>query len=253
MENKNIGPLLEVRDLHVEVEGKEVIKGIDLALYGGVKLALMGPNGSGKSSLSMALMGHPGYKVKSGSIILDGNDITGLSPDKRAKVGLFLAMQNPVSVPGVSVANFLRAIMKAKRGEEVPIREFREMLVKAMGLLEMERSFANRYVNDGFSGGEKKKLELLQMVLLNPKVAVVDEIDSGLDVDALKIVADGVNRITGEENAFLLITHYRRILDYIRPDGVVVLMEGRIVASGGPELINQIDRQGYDWLSAKTA
>jgi Fe-S cluster assembly ATP-binding protein len=162
-------------------------------------------------------------------------------------------MQNPVSVPWVSVDNFLRAIMKAKRGEEVPIREFREMLVKAIGLLEMERSFANRYVNDGFSGGEKKKLELLQMVLLNPKVAVVDEIDSGLDVDALKIVADGVNRIAGEDNAFLLITHYRRIFDYIRPDGVVVLMEGRIVASGVPELINQIDRQGYDWLSAKTA
>lgn len=246
-------PLLEVRDLHVEVEGKEVIKGVDLALYGGERLALMGPNGSGKSSLSMALMGHPGYRIKRGAIFLDGNDITGLSPERRSKVGLFLAMQNPVSIQGVSVSNFLRAVMKAKRGEEVPIREFREMLVKAMSLLEMERSFATRYVNDGFSGGEKKKLELLQMLLLKPRVAVVDEIDSGLDVDALKIVAEGVNRLAGEENAFLLITHYRRILDYIRPDGVVVLMEGRVVASGGPELIHQIDRQGYDWLAAKTA
>jgi Fe-S cluster assembly ATP-binding protein len=245
--------LLEVRDLHVEVEGKEVIRGLDLVLHRGEKLALMGPNGSGKSSLSMALMGHPGYKIKRGAIVLDGNDITGLSPDRRAKVGLFLAMQNPVVVQGLSVTNFLRAILKAKRGEEVPIREFREMLVKAMGLLEMERSFAARYVNDGFSGGEKKKLELLQMTLLNPKVAVVDEIDSGLDVDALKIVAEGINRVASEESAFLLITHYRRILDYIRPDGVAVLMEGRIVASGGPELINQIDRQGYDWLAVKTA
>jgi Fe-S cluster assembly ATP-binding protein len=245
--------LLEVRDLHVEVEGKEVIRGLDLVLHRGEKLALMGPNGSGKSSLSMALMGHPGYKIKRGAIVLDGNDITGLSPDRRAKVGLFLAMQNPVVVQGLSVTNFLRAILKAKRGEEVPIREFREMLVKAMGLLEMERSFAARYVNDGFSGGEKKKLELLQMTLLNPKVAVVDEIDSGLDVDALKIVAEGINRVASEESAFLLITHYRRILDYIRPDGVAVLMDGRIVASGGPELINQIDRQGYDWLAVKTA
>ena len=245
--------LLEVRDLHVEVEGKEVIRGLDLVLHRGEKLALMGPNGSGKSSLSMALMGHPGYKIKRGAIVLDGNDITGLSPDRRAKVGLFLAMQNPVVVQGLSVTNFLRAILKAKRGEEVPIREFREMLVKAMSLLEMERSFAARYVNDGFSGGEKKKLELLQMTLLNPKVAVVDEIDSGLDVDALKIVAEGINRVASEESAFLLITHYRRILDYIRPDGVAVLMDGRIVASGGPELINQIDRQGYDWLAVKTA
>jgi Fe-S cluster assembly ATP-binding protein len=246
-------PILEVQGLHVEVEGKEVIKGIDLTLYQGEKLALMGPNGSGKSTLSMALMGHPAYTIKQGRILLDGVDLTSMEADKRAKEGLFLVMQNPVVIQGLSVANFLRAAMKAKRNEDIPVREFREKLIKAMNFLEMERSFANRYVNEGFSGGEKKKLELLQMILLEPKVAVIDEIDSGLDVDALKVVAEGINRTMSPENAFLLITHYRRILDHVRPDGVVVLMDGQIVVKGGPELIEQIDRQGYEWLVAKSA
>lgn len=241
-------PVLEVRDLHVAVGGKPILKGVDLAVHRGEIHALMGPNGSGKSTLSYALMGHPAYTVTGGDILLDGQSILELSPDERAKLGLFLAFQYPVAVPGVSVTNFLRTALRAVKGREVPVREFRRTLKEKMDLLGMDDSFAGRYVNDGFSGGEKKRLEILQMAMLQPTVAVLDETDSGLDIDALRTVAEGISRLSGPHMGVLVITHYQRILNHVRPDYVHVLANGRIVRSGGSELAHTLEAQGYDWL-----
>jgi len=237
--------LLVVEDLHVSVENKPILKGVSLVVKPGEIHALMGPNGSGKSTLSNILMGHPKFKVTGGKILYQGEDITGLKPNERAKRGLFLAFQYPVAVPGVSVANFLRTAAKAIHGDGV-IKGFRKALKEKMVLLGMEDSFASRYVNDGFSGGEKKRLEILQMAVLNPKLAVLDETDSGLDIDALKVVAEGINRLAGPQNGILLITHYQRILNYVKPNFVHVMMNGVIIRSGGPELAHELEAKGYE-------
>ncbi len=244
---------LKIIDLHVEVNGKEILKGVNLEIKKGEIHALMGPNGSGKSTLASTLMGHPNYKVTKGEIWLDGQNITELSPDERAKLGLFLAFQYPSEVPGVTVANFLRLALNAVRGEEIPVLEFYKLLNNKMKELKMDPDFAKRYLNDGFSGGEKKRNEILQMSLLQPKYAILDETDSGLDIDALKIVAEGVNRLVGPNMGVLIITHYQRILHYIQPDYVHVLYDGRIIQSGGKELAEKLEETGYDSIISEAA
>jgi Fe-S cluster assembly ATP-binding protein len=247
-------PLLEIRNLHVAIEdGTEIVKGVDLALDTNEVHAVMGPNGSGKSTLAYALMGHPAYEITQGEILLDGESIVELEADERAQRGLFLAFQYPHAVPGVTVANFLRsavnAIRKARAGGEedpVSIAEFRGQLTDAMDRLKVPREMIGRYLNEGFSGGEKKRVEILQMAMLRPRVAVLDETDSGLDIDALRIVAAGVRELVGPEMGALVITHYQRILDYIEPDRVHVFVDGRIVESGGPELAQKLEAEGYD-------
>ncbi|MBI2345896.1 MAG: Fe-S cluster assembly ATPase SufC [Deltaproteobacteria bacterium] len=246
-------PYFVIEDLHVEVEGKPILKGIDLTINKGEVHALMGRNGAGKSSLTHTLMGHPKYLITRGRVLLNGEDLAGLSPDARAKKGLFLAFQYPTPIPGVTVVNFLRAAMKAVRGGEVPIKEFRKTLEEQMSALKLERAFASRYVNDGFSGGEKKQLEILQLKMLQPTLCLLDETDSGLDIDALKIVAGGVQHFMNPNVAVLLVTHYQRILDYITPHFVHVMIDGQIVQSGGPELAHQLEARGYDWLTKGTA
>jgi len=245
---------LEIKNLHVALEdGTEIVKGVDLDVDLGQKHAIMGPNGSGKSTLAYALMGHPAYDVTEGQILLDGEDVTELGADERAQRGLFLAFQYPHAIPGVTVTSFLRSAINANRkaaagGEDdpVPIPEFRTSLLAAMEDLRVPRELASRYLNDGFSGGEKKRVEILQMAMLKPKIAVLDETDSGLDIDALKIVANGVNALVGAEMGALVITHYQRILDYITPDFVHVFVDGRIVAEGGPELAHTLEADGYE-------
>lgn len=241
-------PLLVLEDLHVSVEDKEIIKGINLTVHRGEVHALMGPNGSGKSTLANALMGHPRYQVTQGRILFKGEDVVPLSPDERARRGMFLAFQYPTAIPGVTTVNFLRTAVNAVRGREVPLREFRRELLEKLALLRWDESFARRYVNDGFSGGEKKRAEVLQMALLAPQLAIMDETDSGLDIDALRIVAEGINTISREhpEMGILLITHYQRILNYIRPDVVHVLADGRIVRSGGADLAQELEAEGYE-------
>jgi Fe-S cluster assembly ATP-binding protein len=245
-------PLFACRNLRVHVGEKEIVKGVDLEIRAGEKHALMGPNGSGKSTLAAALMGHPAYRVE-GTILLDGQDVTELAPDERARRGMFLGFQYPVAVPGVTVANFLRAALSARRGTEVPVREFRREMLTAFETLSVPKEFAGRYLNDGFSGGEKKRLEIMQMLLLQPAFALLDETDSGLDIDALKVVSQGVNAAATADNALLLVTHYQRILDYVRPDIVHVFMNGTIVRTGGPELAHELEARGYDWLTAGVA
>lgn len=240
--------LFIVEDLHVAVEGKEILKGVDLRIAKGEVHALMGLNGSGKSTLAHALMGHPKYQVTQGRVLFKGQDLLGLQPDERARQGLFLAFQYPTAIPGVTVMNFLRQALQTVRGHDMPVLEFRKLLREKMGLLEMDQSFAQRYVNDGFSGGEKKRLEILQMVLLQPEMAILDEPDSGLDIDALRVVSEGINRLIGPPLGVLLITHYQRILNYIQPDFVHVLWDGRVVKSGGKELATALEAQGYDWI-----
>ena len=240
--------LLQIKGLHVSVEGKEIIRGLDLSIGAGEVHALMGPNGSGKSTLSNALMGHPKYQITQGSVIYRGSDITPLKADERARKGIFLAFQYPTAIPGVSVTNFLRTVLKSIRGAEVAVREFRKELKEKMELLEMKDSFAGRYVNDGFSGGEKKRLEILQMALIQPHLALLDETDSGLDIDALKIVSEGINRLRSPERGMLVITHYQRLLNYVKPDFVHVLVQGKIVKSGGKELALELESKGYDWV-----
>jgi Fe-S cluster assembly ATP-binding protein len=259
MTNGNVNNL-EIRDLHVQIEGedKEILKGINLTIEAGKIHAIMGPNGSGKSTLSYTLAGHPRYEVTEGEVFYHGQNVLDLEADERSKLGLFLAFQYPVAVAGVTVANFLRAAINAHRGEEgrnrkqtaIPVAEFRKMLNERMKMLDMAPEFARRYLNEGFSGGEKKRLEILQMAMLQPSVAIMDETDSGLDIDALRVVANGVNTIKQQnpQMGVLVITHYQRLLDYIRPDVVHVLMDGQIVREGGPELALELEEKGYDWI-----
>jgi Fe-S cluster assembly ATP-binding protein len=239
---------LEIRDLTVEADGNEILRGVTLDLDRGRTIALMGPNGSGKSTLAYAIAGHPAYDVTGGTMTWRGTELNELSPDERARLGVFLAMQYPTEIPGVSVTNFLRTSLNAIRGEDVPVREFMTQLKEEMATLEVDQSFLQRSVNEGFSGGEKKRFEILQMAMLKPQLAVLDETDSGLDVDALRIVSEGVDRLRSPELGVLIITHYTRILRYIRPDEVHVMFEGRIVASGGPELADQLEAEGYERL-----
>ena len=246
-------PTLEIRNLHVAIEGKPILKGVDLTVAKGEVHALMGPNGSGKSTLANALLGHPKYDITEGDVLFHGKSILELKPDERARKGIFLAFQYPTAIPGVSVANFLRTALQARRkelGQEKPLppKEFRSLVKEKMALLRMDESFAGRYLNDGFSGGEKKRAEILQLAVLRPEIAVLDETDSGLDIDALRIVSEGVNALAGPEVGVLLITHYQRILNYIKPHFVHVLVDGRIVKSGGPELAHELEAQGYDWI-----
>jgi len=238
-------PLLVVDNLHVTVDGKPILKGLSLEVRAGEVHALMGPNGSGKSTLSFCLMGHPKYKITQGKILYKGQDIATLPPDARAKHGIFLAFQYPTAIPGVTIANFLRTALKAVRGDEISVREFRQLVKSQMKTLGIQDAFMNRYVNDGFSGGEKKRLEILQLAVLQPELAVLDETDSGLDIDALKVVADGINGLRQPSRGILLITHYQRILNYIKPDHVHVVIDGSVVESGGPELAVELERQGY--------
>jgi Fe-S cluster assembly ATP-binding protein len=250
--------LLELKDIHVALEdGTEIVKGVDLSVDTNQIHAVMGPNGSGKSTLAYALMGHPAYKITKGQILFDGEDVTELEADERAQRGLFLAFQYPHAIPGVTVTNFLRsainAIRKARNnGEDDPIaiKEFRQEMLAAMEKLKVPRELAQRYLNDGFSGGEKKRVEILQMAMLKPRVAVLDETDSGLDIDALKTVANGVSELVGEETGALIITHYQRILNYVKPDFVHVFVDGRIVEEGGPELAHKLEAEGYEGFGA---
>ncbi|MFO7779034.1 MAG: Fe-S cluster assembly ATPase SufC [Nitriliruptoraceae bacterium] len=244
---------LEIRDLKVEADGTEILRGVNLDLDKGQTIALMGPNGSGKSTLAYAIAGHPAYEVTGGTMTFKGSELNELTPDERARLGVFLAMQYPVEVPGVSLTNFLRTAVNAVRGEDVPVREFMETLRTEMAELDVDASFLQRSVNEGFSGGEKKRFEILQAALLKPQLAVLDETDSGLDVDALKTVAEGVNRLSGPELGVLIITHYTRILRYIAPDQVHVMFEGRIVASGGAELADELEEGGYEGIRAAHA
>lgn len=237
---------LIIKDLHVKVEDREILKGINLAVKPGEVHAIMGPNGSGKSTLAYTLMGHPGYEVTQGEILVNGINVTEMEPNERAKVGLFLAFQYPHSIPGVTMANFLRTAVNSVRSAPLPAREFRASMREKMQLLKMDDSFAGRYVNEGFSGGEKKRAEILQMAMLEPEYAVLDETDSGLDIDALRIVADGVNALLGPNMGVLVITHYQRLLNYIRPDFVHVLVHGKIVREGGPELALELEKSGYE-------
>ena len=236
---------LSVRDLRVEVESKEILRGVDLDVPQGEVHALMGPNGSGKSTLAYTLMGHPKYVVTGGSASFDGNDLLPLKADERARLGLFLCFQYPTAIPGVTTVNFMRAALRSL-GKEMPAREFLNRLKEEMAELHIDESFRSRYINDGFSGGEKKRSEILQLAMLRPRLAILDETDSGLDVDALRTVAEGVERLSGPDMGVLVITHYPRILGYLRPDAVHVLSQGRIVTSGGPELAQRIERDGYE-------
>jgi Fe-S cluster assembly ATP-binding protein len=244
-------PLFVIDDLHVNVEGKEILKGVNLTVERGEVHALMGPNGSGKSTLAHTLMGHPRFEVTQGRVLLKGEDILALPADERARRGMFLGFQYPVEIPGVKVRHFLRMAVRATKGEEPSVTEFRKQLFEKMALLEMDRSFSERYVNEGFSGGEKKRNEILQMAMLEPEMAILDETDSGLDIDALRSVANGMNKLAGPHMGMLLITHYQRILNYIAPHFVHVLFAGRIVRSGGMELAQELEAKGYDWIAGK--
>jgi Fe-S cluster assembly ATP-binding protein len=249
--------VLEIRNLHVSVEDKPILKGVNLTVRQGEVHALMGPNGTGKSTLAYTLMGHPGYTVTAGQVIFKGVDVLELEPDERSRLGIFLAFQYPVAIPGVSVANFLRTAINARRkaanaaDKGISIPEFRKLLKAKMDLLQMNHEFAGRYLNDGFSGGEKKRAEILQLATLEPQIAILDETDSGLDIDALRIVASGVNTLAGPELGVLVITHYQRILNYIKPQFVHVMHQGRIVETGGADLALHLEEHGYDWVREK--
>ncbi len=248
---------LEIKNLHVSVGEAEILKGLDLTVYQGEVHAIMGPNGSGKSTLAYALAGHPSYEITEGTVTMMDQDMLELGADERAQLGLFLAFQYPVAIPGVSLANFLRTAINSRRKADdpedkgIPIPEFRKLLKEKMDLLKMDHSFAGRYLNEGFSGGEKKRAEILQMAALQPKFAILDETDSGLDIDALRTVSEGVNALSGPDLGVVVITHYQRILDYIKPDFVHIMFAGRIVESGGPEMALLLEEQGYDWIREK--
>lgn len=248
---------LAIRNLHVNIEGKEILKGLNLTVSQGEVHAIMGPNGTGKSTLAYALMGHPSYEVTEGEVWFKGENILELEPDERSRRGIFLAFQYPVAIPGVTVANFLRTAINARRRAEnpedkgIPIPEFRRLMKEKMEHLKMDSAFAGRYLNEGFSGGEKKRAEILQMAMLKPEIAILDETDSGLDIDALRIVSEGVNALRGPEMGTLVITHYQRILNYIKPDFVHVMFNGRIVESGGADLALHLEEHGYEWVREK--
>ena len=241
---------LEIKDLHVSIEDKEILKGVNLTINTGEIHAIMGPNGTGKSTLSSAIMGHPSYEVTQGEVLLDGVNILELEVDERAKAGLFLAMQYPSEITGVTNADFMRSAIHAKReeGQEINLMQFIKKLDKEMDFLDIDKDMAQRYLNEGFSGGEKKRNEILQLMMLEPKFAILDEIDSGLDIDALKVVSKGINEMRGEEFGALMITHYQRLLNYITPDKVHVMYGGKVVKSGGPELAKRLEEEGYEWV-----
>ena len=258
-----MGADLIIKNLHVSVEGQEILKGLNLEMNKGEVHAIMGPNGSGKSTLANTLMGHPAYEVTEGEILFRGKDIIELSADERSRLGIFLAFQYPSAIPGVSVANFLRTAINARYEQNDPsgngqrrgisMRDFRKLLKEKMAMLQMDPSFAGRYLNEGFSGGEKKRMEILQMAMLQPQIAVLDETDSGLDIDALRIVSEGVNELKSPDLGVLVITHYQRILNYIRPEHVHILVDGRVVMTGGPELALELEDRGYDWVKESLA
>jgi Fe-S cluster assembly ATP-binding protein len=266
-EQRPMGADLVIKNLHVNVEGQEILKGLNLEISRGEIHAIMGPNGSGKSTLANTLMGHPAYEVTQGEIWFKGQNIVEMSPDERSRLGLFLAFQYPSAIPGVSVANFLRTAINARyekpdpedngngtssgRTRGISMRDYRNLLKEKMAMLQMDPNFARRYLNDGFSGGEKKRMEILQMAMLQPEIAILDETDSGLDIDALRIVSEGVNQLMNPNLGVLVITHYQRILNYIKPEHVHILVGGRIVMSGGPELALQLEEKGYDWVKDK--
>jgi Fe-S cluster assembly ATP-binding protein len=249
-------PLFQVENLHAGIEGEEILRGVDLTINRGEIHALMGPNGSGKSTLAYIVAGHPNYEVFEGRVLFKGENVLEMGADERAQMGMFLAFQYPTTIPGVSMANFLRLAVNSVRGEEdgeggkkrIAPREFRRMLREKMKMLNIDESFATRYLNEGFSGGEKKRAEILQMAMLEPEFAIMDETDSGLDIDALRTVSDGVNKLYNDNMAMLLITHYQRLLNYIKPHHVHVMLDGRVVRSGGPELAEELEAKGYDWL-----
>ena len=249
--------VLEILNLHVNVEDKPILKGVNLLVKQGEVHAVMGPNGTGKSTLAYTVMGHPNYTVTAGQIIFKGIDLLELAPDERSRLGLFLAFQYPVAIPGVSVANFLRTALNARRraanpaDKGLPIPEFRKLLKSKMDLLKVPHDFAGRYLNDGFSGGEKKRAEILQLATLDPEIAILDETDSGLDIDALRIVAEGVNTLTGPNMGAVVITHYQRLLNYIKPDVVHIMLNGQVVETGGPDLALHLEDKGYDWVREK--
>jgi Fe-S cluster assembly ATP-binding protein len=248
---------LVIKNLHVSIEDKEILKGLDLTVEQGKVHAIMGPNGTGKSTLAYTLMGHPNYTVTEGEVTFKGQNLLELQPDERSRLGIFLAFQYPVAIPGVTVANFLRSAINARRRAKnpedkgMPIPEFRKMLKEKMAMLKMDPNFAGRYLNEGFSGGEKKRAEILQMAALKPEIAILDETDSGLDIDALRVVADGVNALMSQELGVLVITHYQRLLNYIKPDYVHVMLAGRIVESGGADLALHLEEKGYEWIREK--
>jgi Fe-S cluster assembly ATP-binding protein len=251
---------LSIKDLRVSVEDKPILKGLNLEINQGEIHAIMGPNGSGKSTMAYALAGHPKYEVEGGEVWMDGINLLELAPDERAKMGLFLAFQYPTSIPGISMANFLRSAVNAVKGQGngngskgIPIVQFRKMLTEKMDLLKIDKSFARRYLNEGFSGGEKKRAEILQMAMLEPKFVILDETDSGLDIDALRVVSEGINALVGPDRGFIVITHYQRILNYIKPDFVHVMYDGQIIESGGPDLATQLEEKGYDYLVGEMA
>jgi Fe-S cluster assembly ATP-binding protein len=252
-----MGATLEIRNLHVSIQDKPILRGVNLTVRQGEVHALMGPNGSGKSTLANVIAGHPAYEITDGEIILDGENLLDLEADERSRAGIFLAFQYPVSIPGITLANFLRQAINARMkaidpdSKGISIPDFRRLMREKMDFLQIDHSFAGRYLNEGFSGGEKKRAEILQMAILNPKIAILDETDSGLDIDALRIVAEGVNKLKGSEMGVLVITHYQRILNYIAPEFVHVMFNGQIVESGGAELALHLEEAGYDWIRAK--
>jgi Fe-S cluster assembly ATP-binding protein len=243
---------LEISNLHVTAEGKEILKGLDLVVSKGETHALMGPNGSGKSTLANAIMGHPGLEITDGTIAYGGEDITDADPDQRARMGLFMAFQYPVAIPGVTVSKYLRMVVNAQReargADQIKLKDFRRDTEAAMQMMNIPKEFSSRYLNEGFSGGEKKRMEILQMAMFKPAIAVLDETDSGLDIDALRTVADGVNSLAGPDLGTLIITHYQRILHLVEPSAVHVMYDGRIVKQGGPELVEQLEEKGYGWI-----
>ena len=244
---------LEIQNLHVRIEEREILHGVNLKIAKGETHALMGPNGSGKSTLANTLMGNPNYEVTEGKILLNGEDLTEADPDERARAGLFMAFQYPATIPGVSVANFLRMAVNARREEAIKVKEFGQVLGKNMELLKIDRAFTSRYLNEGFSGGEKKRAEILQLAMLAPDFAVLDETDSGLDIDALRIVSDGVNALRDGTRGFLIITHYTRILGYVRPEFVHIMLDGRVVREGGAELADELEEKGYEFIREEVA
>ncbi|MBH0231020.1 Fe-S cluster assembly ATPase SufC [Halobacillus yeomjeoni] len=244
------GSTLEIKDLHVEIEGQEILKGVNLTINGGEFHAVMGPNGTGKSTLASAVMGHPKYEVTKGEILLDGENVLEMEVDERAQAGLFLAMQYPSEISGVTNSDFLRSAINAHReeGDEISLMKFIKEMDSKMDTLDMDKNMAQRYLNEGFSGGEKKRNEILQLMMIQPAIAILDEIDSGLDIDALKVVSKGINEMRNDDFGCLIITHYQRLLNYITPDHVHVMMQGRVVKSGGPELAQRLEEEGYEWI-----